>query len=165
MKKNQEIGNNMILLTSAFRTQQSFNLVPATADCPYVECMFDPESKILACITKVKKQSYHFLPKLDDNGDALRLKIGKRENGKTVREQRVLVDTFSEFYVTEKEEIVEFLKTFACNESSFNYLQYFEVTVEHPEREREVSHIGNMKVPKGLTATVKKNTKLQIDQT
>ena len=165
MKKNQELGNNMLLISSVFRTQESWNLVPATADCPYVECMFDPESKILACISKVNKQSYHMVPKLDDNGDPLRLKMGKRENGNTLKEQRVLVDTFSEFYITKKEEIIEFLKIFACNESTFDYNQYFEVKIEHPEREREVSHIGNLKVPAGLTATVKKNTKLKIDQT
>ena len=93
--KPETAGNNMMLLTTTFRARKSFNLIPVTLDCPYVEAMYDPETKILACISKVHKQSYHMVPKLDDNGDPQRLKIGKREGGKTVREQRVLVDTLT----------------------------------------------------------------------
>ena len=118
------IGKNMLLVSSAFRGAQSFNLVPATPECPYVEAMYDPSSGILAVISKVMKQSYHMIPKLDDNGDPLRVKGTPREGGKTVREERRLVDTFSEFYLTDKQEINDFINMFAVNAESFDFSQY-----------------------------------------
>ena len=36
------IGKNMLVVTSTFRGAKSFNLIPATPECPYVEAMFDP---------------------------------------------------------------------------------------------------------------------------
>ena len=118
------IGKNMLLVSSAFRGAKSFNLVPATPECPYVEAMYDPSSGILAVISKVMKQSYHMIPKLDDNGDPLRVKGSPREGGKTVREERRLVDTFSEFYITDKQEINDFINIFAVNAESFDFSQY-----------------------------------------
>lgn len=118
--------NNMLLITSSFRGEKTFNLVPVKLDCPYVECLFDPTSKILAVITKTMKGSYHMVPKLDDNGDPAKLKIARRESGKTVKEQRVLVDTFSEFYIAEEKEAIDFIETFAINASTFKYKPYFE---------------------------------------
>ena len=118
------IGKNMLLVSSAFRGAQSFNLVPATPECPYVEAMYDPSSGILAVISKVMKQSYHMIPKLDDNGNPLRVKGSPREGGKTVREERRLVDTFSEFYITDKQEINDFINIFAVNAESFDFSQY-----------------------------------------
>ena len=43
-------------------------------DSPYTEAMFDPASGILAVISKVMKQSYHMVPKLDDDGQPKGLK-------------------------------------------------------------------------------------------
>ena len=82
--KNQ--FSNMILITSGFRGVKSFSMVPVTKECPYVEALFDPSSGVLAVITKTIKGSYHMVPKLDDNGDPIRLKLAKRENGKTIKE-------------------------------------------------------------------------------
>jgi len=123
MSKN--LGKNMMLITSAFRQVKSFSLVPVTEDCPYVEAMFDPTGGILAVITKVKKSSFHMVPKLDDNGQPSRLKVPNKETGKVHKEQRVSIDTFSEFYITEKEEIKNFLAVFAINNDSFDYDQFF----------------------------------------
>ena len=128
------IGKNMILVTSSFRGANSFNMVPATTECPYVEAMFDPSTGILAVISKVMKQSYHMIPKIDDNGDVLRVKGAPREGGKTVREERRLVDTFSEFYITDKEEIENFINIFAINAENFDYAQYTSVDVNKVEK-------------------------------
>ena len=128
------IGKNMLVVTSTFRGAKSFNLVPATEECPYVEAMFDPSTGILAVISKVMKQSYHMIPKIDDNGDVLRVKGSPREGGKTVREERRLVDTFSEFYITDKEEIENFINIFGINAESFDYAQYTNVDVNKVEK-------------------------------
>jgi hypothetical protein len=123
MSKN--LGKNMMLITSAFRQVKSFSLVPVTEDCPYVEAMFDPTGGILAVITKVRKNSFHMVPRLDDNGQPSKLKVPNKETGKVHKEQRVSIDTFSEFYITEKEEIKNFLAVFAINNDSFDYDQFF----------------------------------------
>ena len=62
------IGQNMMLISSSFRNVKSFSLMPVNNDCPYVEAMYDPSSGILAVITKIRKQSFHMMPRLDDNG-------------------------------------------------------------------------------------------------
>lgn len=122
---SKSLGKNMMLITSAFRQVKSFSLVPVTEDCPYVEAMFDPTGGILAVITKVRKSSFHMVPRLDDNGQPSKLKVPNKETGKVHKEQRVSIDTFSEFYITEKEEIKNFLAVFAINNDSFDYDQFF----------------------------------------
>ena len=85
---------SMMLVKSAFGSMKSFKLIPITNDCPYVECLFSPEQKMMVIITKFMKQSYHMVQKLDDNGDPVPVKGKPRENGKQFREERRLVDTF-----------------------------------------------------------------------
>lgn len=119
------IGKNMMLITSAFRGVKSFSMVPVTQDCPYVEAMFDPSSGILAVISKVKKQAMHMVPRLDDNGQPIKLKTPNMETGKTVKEQRVQIETFSEIYITEKDEIAQFIYMFAVNAEQFNIEPFF----------------------------------------
>ena len=145
-----KFGGNMLLITSGFRGATSFGLIPLTEDCPYVECLFDPSSNILAVITKTVKGSYHMVPRLDDNGDPMRVKVGRRENGKTVKEQRAMDDTFSEFYVADPNEIESFINMFAVNAKQFDYKQY--IAKNDIEGERPESQII-------MPASVKKETK------
>ena len=65
------------------------------------------------------------MPRLDETGQPQRLRTPNKETGKTVKEQRVSVETFSEFYITDKEEIKNFIGMFAVNTASFDYDQYF----------------------------------------
>ena len=125
-----QIGQNMMLVNSTFRNAKSFTLIPVSNDSPYVEAMFDPASGILAVISKVMKQSYHMVPKLDDNGDPQRLKTPNQQTGKTVKEERRLVDTFSEFYLNDKADIETFIHMFAVNASEFDYTQFMNVDVK-----------------------------------
>lgn len=120
-----QIGQNMMLVNSSFRNAKSFTLIPVSQNSPYVEAMFDPSSGILAVISKVMKQSYHMVPKLDDEGQPMRLKKPNMQTGKTVKEERRLVDTFSEFYLSDKKDIETFIHMFAVNADSFDYNQFF----------------------------------------
>ncbi len=131
------LGNNMMLVNSVFRNARSFSLIPVSNDSPYVEAMFDPTSSILAVITKNRKQSFHMMPRLDDNGQPQRLKTPNMETGKTVKEQRVQIDTFNEFYLNEKADIETFVELFAINASSFDYKSFLDVDV----KETKVSNI------------------------
>jgi hypothetical protein len=119
------IGKNMMLVVSSFRNLKSFSMIPVSIDSPYVEAMFDPSSNILAVISKVMKQSYHMIPKLDENGQPERLKNPNPQTGKTVKEERRLVDTFSEFYLSDKSDIKDFISIFAINADTFDYASFF----------------------------------------
>jgi hypothetical protein len=125
-----QIGQNMMLVNSTFRNAKSFTLIPVSMDSPYTEAMFDPASGILAVISKVMKQSYHMVPKLNDDGEPIRLKSPNQQTGKTVKEERRLVDTFSEFYLTDKADIDTFIHMFAVNAESFDYAKFTEVDVK-----------------------------------
>ena len=120
-----QIGKNMLLVNSTFRNAKSFTLIPVSNDSPYTEAMFDPTSGILAVISKVMKQSYHMVPKLNDDGEPIRLKTPNPQTGKTVKEERRLVDTFSEFYLTDRADIDIFINMFAVNADNFKYDDFF----------------------------------------
>lgn len=125
MAEKTTFGKNMMLISSAFRGVKSFSMIPVTEDCPYVEAMFDPSSGILAVISKVKKQAMHMVPRLDENGQPIRLRTPNMETGKTVKEQRMQIETFSEIYITEKDEIAQFVYMFAVNADQFDIAPFF----------------------------------------
>ena len=134
-------GKNMILINSVdFQgVARSFKMIPITQDCPYVECIFSVNDKILAVITKIMKQSYHFVPKLDDNGDAVYVKNkNTRPNGKQVKEERRLVDTFSEFYIITPEEIKGFIESFAVNAKEFDYESIIDGAMEEEDPNKKL---------------------------
>ena len=121
------IGKNMILASNYWGEAKSFKLVPITEDCPYAEALYDVNTGLLAVISKIKKQVFHNVPKLDDNGDIQYMKLGKRENGKPFKEERRTLETFHEYYIIEENEIVNFIKLFTVNEENYNYMQYIEL--------------------------------------
>lgn len=111
--------------------------MPIATTCPYVEAIYDTEGKVLVLISKIKKQTFHMLAKLDEQGDAQKLKRA-RANGKPFPEERKIIDTFQEYYITEKTEIEEMIKRLADNASSFDYKTYLEkdiMAVEKPKIE------------------------------
>ena len=124
------IGKNMMLVNSSFRGAKSFNLIPVSKDAPYIEAMFDPSSGILACIGVNSKQSFHMVPRLDDKGQPIRLKIPNKTTGKTVKEQRVSQQTYSEYYIGEKNDIDNFINIFAINADTFDYKQFTDVEIK-----------------------------------
>ena len=121
----EENQKTMMLVKSAFRNMKSFKLLPISNDCPYVECLFSPGEKILVCISKYMKQSYHMVPKLDDNGDDIPVKGKPRPGKKQIKEERRLVDTCSEHYVVTEEEIREVINMFAVNPDALTLDEFF----------------------------------------
>ena len=124
------IGKNMMLVNSSFRGAKSFNLIPVSKDAPYIEAMFDPSSGILACIGVNSKQSFHMVPRLNDEGQPMRLKVPNKTTGKTVKEQRVSQQTYSEYYIAEKNDIDNFINICAINADTFDYKQFTDVEVK-----------------------------------
>ncbi|MBC8399020.1 MAG: hypothetical protein H8E16_18215 [Flavobacteriales bacterium] len=116
---------SMILVKSAFGNLKSFKLLPISNDCPWVECLFSPNEKILVIISKFMKSSYHMVPKLDDNGDDIPVKGKVRANGKLVKEERRAMDTCSEHYVVTEEEIRDIVNMFCVNPDAVDLDEFF----------------------------------------
>jgi len=123
----QKIEKSMMLVKSSFGPMKSFKLMPISNNCPFVECLFSPSEKIMVIITRTMKQSYHMVPKLDDNGDEIPVKGKPRPGQKQIKEERRLVDTFSEHYIITEEEIREIIDTFAINPKAFDLDEFFQV--------------------------------------
>jgi len=115
------IKPTMLLINGVWQNKPTFNLIPITLDAPYTECIFDVDSKTLAVISKTPKQSFHMLPKYDDNGDVQMIKVGKRQNGKQYKEERKAIDTFQEYYVLNPKDIETIINMVAFNADTFDY--------------------------------------------
>lgn len=114
---------SMMIISQDHMGAPTFSLIAVTESCPFVECIYVPESKQLAVITKIQKDTFHFFPKLDDNGDLVPAK--KRAiAGKVFKEERKPIKTFYEYYIKEEKEILDFIKKFAMNSESFNIKDY-----------------------------------------
>ena len=138
-KEKKNVGNNMMLVSSNWGPYKTFKLIPVTSECPYVEAIFDPSSKLLAIISKLSKPSYHMVPKLDDNGDEQTVKVGKRSNGKPFREQRVMMDTYQEYYLSNLDEISALINRFAVNSESYDFKTYLNAEAELIPSEKPLS--------------------------
>ena len=116
----------MRLITSAWQSQKTFRMVPISNDAPFVEVIFDPQTRTMVLFSKNTKSTFHMLPKLDDNGDLLKVTGKARPAGpgqvpKDYREGRHEMKTFMEFYITEKEEMNSLIESICENADSFDY--------------------------------------------
>ena len=118
------MNNSMMLITSTWGSSKTFKMIPVNKDCPFNECIFDLDAKVLAVIGKDGKDTMHMVAKLNEWGDPVTMKIGKRQNGKDYAEERKTLNTFYEYYIEETSEIAEFVKMFAVNNKSFDVDQY-----------------------------------------
>jgi len=132
MSKNTE-PKSMMLFTSDWGGVKSFRLMPIADNCPFVEGLYDPAQKVLVMISKNKKESLHMLAKLDEKGDAQKLKA-PRSNGKPFPEERKLMETYQEYYIVERTEIEEILKMLAVNADTFNSKDILEKDITIPEQ-------------------------------
>lgn len=124
---------SMMLVTGNWGPTQTFKMMPVSNDCPYIECIFNPTAKILAIIGTHKKDQFHMVHKLDEDGEPMMRKKPSPEE--KYRKQRVSTETYSEYYLQEKEEIEEFIKNFAVNASNFDYKKYLDAaTMDEPSK-------------------------------
>jgi hypothetical protein len=111
---------SMMLITSSWNEKPSFRLIPVETSCPYNEVIFDTELKALAIVSKEKKETFQFLPKLDSNGDLTPLRK-PGANGRKFAEERKLLETYYEYFITDAVEITAFIERFAFNADSFEF--------------------------------------------
>ena len=122
--KNQQMSENtMMLIQATWNDKQTFRMIPIADSCPYVECIFDPDTKVFVIISKLTKQALHMLPKMDDNGDPIAVKHA-RPNGRTFREERHKIEVFQEFYVEDRAAMDDVISLFAVNAKKFDYKKF-----------------------------------------
>jgi hypothetical protein len=112
----------MMLVQATWQESQTFRLIPISESSPYVECIFDPETKVLVVISKIKKTALHMLPKLDDYGQPV---VGTKGQ----KQERHKIEVFQEFYVEDTSAIEELIKTFAVN-AKFDYKKFMSASPE-----------------------------------
>lgn len=115
----------MMLIESTWQDSKTFKMIPVSNDCPYVECIFDPSSKVLVVIGKTTKTSLHMLPKLDEYGKAI-------SGNRGAKQERRSIDTFQEYYIEEEKDIKEITKMFAVNASKFDIAKFLEKAPNKP---------------------------------
>ena len=115
----------MMLVESTWQDTKTFKMIPVSNDCPYVECIYDPSSKVLVLIGKTTKTSLHMLPKLDEYGKAI-------SGNRGAKQERRSIDTFQEYYIEEEKDIKEITKMFAVNASKFDIAKFLEKAPNKP---------------------------------
>jgi hypothetical protein len=105
---------SMMLVQATWQDKQTFRLIPISDSCPYVECIFDPGTKVFVIISKLKRTSLQMLPKLDEYGQPV-------TGAKGQREERHKLDVFQEFYIEDKIAVKDLIHLFAINAKTFDY--------------------------------------------
>ena len=114
-----------MLVESTWQDTKTFKMIPVSNDCPYVECIYDPSSKVFVIISKVTKTSLHMLPKLDEYGKAV-------SGNRGAKQERRSIDTFQEYYIEEKDSIVDIVNLFAVNAKKFDITKFTDKVSSKP---------------------------------
>ena len=119
---------NVLLVESTFEGEQNnpvanFTGIPTDESCPFLEIVFDPVKKVLGIISKHKKPQFHFVPKLDTNGAPKPNKHPQMSAAVPYAQERVMLDTYHEYYIRNTAEINMFLEMYVMNKT-FDWKAY-----------------------------------------
>ena len=112
-------GKTMMVVHSEWNEKPTFRMISIDNNCPYNEVIYDLDKKELAIICKESKEKPAMMPKLDSNGRPKYFK-GKNEEGELVQAQsseRLIFDSYYEYYIEEESDIRTFVDHFAFNKS------------------------------------------------
>ena len=118
------IQPTMFAVKSYWGEKPTFKLIPITKEAPFIECIFEPEHKWLVVLSTHKKEMFHMLPRLDQNGEP-----EKNKSTGQVKNQRVAQESYSEYYIYNIPEIEEFLRL-VCINTKFDFMSFFKVEKE-----------------------------------
>jgi hypothetical protein len=117
------MNESMMLVQASWQEHQTFRMIPTSDECPYVECIYDPGTKVFVIISKIKKTALHMLPKLDEYGQAV-------SGSKGVKQERHKLEVFQEFYVEDLEAMKNVIEFFASNAKDFDYMKFVAASEE-----------------------------------
>ena len=103
----------MMVYSTKWKDADTFKMYPANEECPFLEVIFDPESKVLVVISKENKPSFQMLPKLTNTGDLVKVKGNTQEE--RYAQERMLIPTYYEYYIESMKDIMTFIDMFAIN--------------------------------------------------
>jgi len=129
-----EKEKTMMLYTTATNGEKTFGMIPLNTSCPFNEAIYMPKLEALAVLSKSTRDTFTFLDRLDENGEAQNSVVKTKEGSKQVeKKQRVQIASPWEYFIHEKVEIRDFVKTFAVNADEFDYNKYM-TTLEVVEK-------------------------------
>ena len=108
---------SMMIISSEWDGNPTFKMISISKDSPYNECIYDPEKKALAIITKEAKDKPTMMPKLTQHGRAKIIK-DKDAEGKPVEvyaQERIIFPAFFEYFIENEDDIREIISMFAIN--------------------------------------------------
>lgn len=108
----QKETKSMFVYSTDWYGRQTFRMLPMTIECPFNEVIYDPNTKVLAVISKDKKDKPQMLPKLTDKGQVIPVKTSE---GQHYIEERRIMETYYEYYIDNKTDIEKFIHLFAVN--------------------------------------------------
>ena len=102
----------MFVYSTDWYGRKSFRMMPMSHECPFNEVIYDPNTRVLAVISKDKKDKPQMLPKLSEKGQVMQL---KGFEGQQIIEERRIMETYYEYYIDNKSDIERFIQMFAMN--------------------------------------------------
>lgn len=109
------VAKSMFIYSTDWYGRKSFRMLPINEDCPFNEVIFDPNTNVLAVISKDKKEKPQMLPKLNDKGQVIALKSGSDASQSRYVEERRIMETYYEYYIDSMSDIKAFIEMFAVN--------------------------------------------------
>jgi hypothetical protein len=125
-------ANSMLLVGATWNNKKTFKLIPISKEAPYIEAIYDKESKVFVIISKDTKTALHMLPSLDEAGAPI--KITKGAHAGKPRQERRQIEVFMEYYLENKEDISNVISNLAINQS----FAWQDFLVEEKEEKKKV---------------------------
>lgn len=105
----------MFVYSTDWYGRKSFRMLPVSEDSPFNEVIYDPNTGVLAVISRDKKDKPQMLPKLTEKGQVIPLKPVANDTQQRYVEERRILETYYEYYLDDKQDIQNFINMFAVN--------------------------------------------------
>ena len=113
----------MLLYSTATGSVKTFGMMPLSTDCPFNEAIYMPTLEALAVLGKSTRDTFTMMERLDENGNPTQ-QTGKGADPTKAKMQRTQISSPWEYFIHEKDEITNFVKTNAVNHETFDFQQY-----------------------------------------
>lgn len=110
-----QINQSMMIINMEWDNHSTFRMIPITEECPYIDAVFNLAERILIIYNKEFKEKPVTMVKLSSNGTPITLHAADKNNPVSYAEERVLMNSYYEYYIKDVNDIQEFIKLVAIN--------------------------------------------------